>query len=176
MKNVLILSLLILNGLAFGQQKKTKKAPPIVKQNLPEPPKAKDYETIISEDSKKCFVYKVEEKKDSLVYVTENLLEYGWAGSNARLIITTYNYDASKKNPKYKSGDIYAPSQRLRYIDGHYKIEKNTLNFTPDKAENYQNRTFKLVYKPKTQNVESLKDENNHPFKKGDCSQPTISL
>lgn len=166
----------MLSGLAFGQQKKTKKAPPLIKKNLPEPPKAKDYDTLISEDSKKCFVYKAEEKKDSLVYVTENLLEYGWAGSNARLIITTYNYDPEKKKQTEKDGETLTQSQNLHFIDGRYKIEKNIFNFTPDKSENYESRTFKLIYKPKTQNVESLTDENNHPYKKGECLQPMISL
>ena len=163
----------MLSGLAFGQQKKTKKAPLIKAPKILPPPEPKE----LSEgDSKKCFVYKSEEQKDSIVYVTENLLEYGWAGSNARLIITTYNYDLAKKKQLEKDGEILTQSQSLHFIDGKYRIEKNIFNFTPDKSENYEDRIFKLIYKPKTQNVESLKDEKDHPYTKGECLQPMISL
>ncbi|MCD9855884.1 hypothetical protein LUD75_14255 [Epilithonimonas sp. JDS] len=176
MKNVFIIFLLMLSCLAFGQKKKTKK-PAITKSpTLLPPPRVDRSENLSSEDSKKCFVYKTEEQKDSSVYVTENLLEYNLSGSNARFIITTYNYDASKKSQTEKDSQIYAQSQRLRYIDGTYTIQKNTLNFIPDKAENYQNRTFKLIYKPNTQKVQSLKDEANLQYKKGECSEPMISL
>ncbi|MBV6878539.1 hypothetical protein NG800_001490 [Epilithonimonas ginsengisoli] len=175
MKTVFVIILIMMSGLTFGQQKKTKKAPPITPPTLLPPPEVKKLEDY-SKDEKKCFIYKSEEQKDSIVYVTENLLEYGWAGSNARFVITTYNYDAAQKSQTEKDGQIYAQSQRLRYIDGKYTIQKNILNFTPDKAENYQNRTFKIIYKPKSQKVESLKDESSHQYKKGGCTEPTISL
>lgn len=176
MKNIFVILLVMLSGLSFGQQKKTKKAPPIKAPKLLPPPEVKANSYITEADSKKCYIYKFEEQKDALTYVTENLFEYGWAGSNARLVITTYNYDPVKKKELEKDGEIQTQSQSLHFIDGKYKIEKNILNFTPDKSENYENRTFKLIYKPKTQKVESLKDENDHPYKKGECLQPMISI
>lgn len=176
MKNIFIILLVMLNALALGQQKKSKKQAVNKPPTLLPPPKIDRSEYPTSDNSKKCFVYKTEETKDSSVYVTENLLEYGWAGSDARFIITTYNYDAAKKGQNEKDGQIYAQSQRLRYINGTYTIQKNILTFIPDKAENYQNRTFKLSYKPKTQKVQSLQDEDSRLYKKGECAEPTISL
>lgn len=176
MKNLFVVTLVMLSVSAFGQQKKTRKAPPITPPKLLPPPEPKKLEELSEGDYKKCFIYKSEEQKDSSVYVTENLLEYGWAGSNARFVITTYNYDAAKKSQAEKEGQIYTQSQRLRYIDGTYTIQKNILNFIPDKVENYQNRTFKIIYKPKTQKVQSLKDESNKQYKTGGCPEPIISL
>lgn len=176
MKNLFVIILVILSGSVSGQQKKTKKAPQITPPKILPPPEVKEPKYLGADNSKKCFIYKSQEQKDSLIYITENLLEYGWAGSNARFVITTYNYDVAKKSQMEKDGQIYAQSQRLRYIDGKYTIQKNNLTFTPDKAENYENRTFKIVYKPKTQKVDYLKDEGSHQYKKGKCDEPVISL
>lgn len=176
MKNLILICIIMLSASAFGQQKKTKKPPPITRTEILPPPETKKIDEQNIDKTKKCFVYKMEEQKDSVVYVTENLLEYGWAADNARLVITTYNYVPAKKDMNKKEGNIYAQSQRLRYIEGTYTIQKGILGFIPDKAQNYQNRTFKIDYKPKTQKVQSLQDESNHRYTKGGCPEPTISL
>lgn len=64
------------------------------KSSLP-PPSAPN-STVISE-TENCFLFRQKEAKDSLVYVTENLLEYGRSENIARIIIVTSSYDPIKK-------------------------------------------------------------------------------
>ena len=175
MKNLIILTALSVGSLVFGQKKKSAKAPPIKEPTYYPVPEVKEY-NYEEHNSEKCFIYKTEETKNSVVYVTENLLQYGGATDNARMVITTYNYDSSKKQQTEKDGRIYSQSESLKYINGKSNLEKGNLNFTPDKKDKFQTRHFKVVYKPKTQKVDFLKDENNHPYKEGKCPEPTISL
>lgn len=88
----MLISLIICSG-TFAQEKKTTKTipPPPVRKELP-PPKI---QSLIKEDDEdtKCFVYIVKEEKEGRIFVTENLLEYGWNNDLARIVITTYDYD-----------------------------------------------------------------------------------
>jgi len=178
MKNLFIITILLICIFALGQKKKsTKMAPPPVvapKINPPATKKAPDF--TYWNNAAKCYIYRTEEKKDSLVYVTENLLEYGWVASNARMIITTYSFDPIKKQQVEKDGYIYGQSKTMQYIDGEFALEKGNLTFTPNKKDKFDVRHFKLVYKPKTQKVNYIKDENDRPYKIGDCPVPTVSL
>lgn len=163
--------LILLSGVSNGQQKKSKKVPPpivlkpIEKESVPEYPG--------TNDSKKCFVYKTEETKGAMIYVKENLLEYGWAGTNARMIVTTYQYDPAIKQ---KNENSYIYSKSLKFIEGDFKIENGKLNFTPDKTDLYQKQTFKLINKSKSKIIDHIEDEDQHQYKKGECLQPTVSI
>ena len=163
----------MLSGMAFGQQNKTKKAPPITPPKLISPPEVKIPEYPSEDDSKKCFVYTTEEQKDSRVYVTESLLEYGWASTNARIIITTYDYDPAKKQ---ENEDAYIFSKSLEFIEGDFKIENGKLGFMPEKSDKYQKQIFRLINKSKSKTIEYLEDEKKHQYKEGECLQPTISI
>ncbi|MNK85772.1 hypothetical protein D3C87_1056620 [compost metagenome] len=175
MRNLLLVLAVASSGLGYGQKKKPAKIlppPPIVMPKKAEPPQS----LAIQDDAKKCFVYVSEITKDSMVNVTENLLEYFPSGSNARMIITTYQYNPEVKKQLSGSGEMLAQTQQLQFIEGKYTIEKGTLTMTPDKKDRFDTRRFKLVNKPKTQTVINLKDEQNHLYKKGNCMEPMISL
>lgn len=175
MRNLLLLIAVAGSSVAYGQKKKSTKnlpPPPIVMPTKAEPP-----QSLAKEDnSKKCFVYVNEVPKDSMVAVTENLLEYFPSGSNARMIITTYQYDPEVKKKLSGSGETLAQTQQLQFIEGKYTIEKGTLTMTPNKKDQFEPRRFNLVNKPKTQTLLHLKDEQNHLYKKRKCLEPMISL
>ncbi|MBD8080914.1 hypothetical protein [Chryseobacterium caseinilyticum] len=175
MKNVLFVISLVSSSFAYGQKKKPARAippPPIVRKEIAEPPQSLS----INDDSKKCFVYVSEVAKDSVVAVTENLLEYFPSGRNARINTTTYQYDSKLKKQSNGSGEMLAQTQQLQFIEGNYTIEKETLTVIPDKKDKFDTRRFKIVYKPDTNTVINLKDEQNHLYKKGKCIEPMISL
>lgn len=165
MKNILVLIGLLSSSYTFAQVRKPTPIPP-----PPKPAKVSE------QKSEKCFLYTTEERKDALVYVTENLLEYGWAGSNARMIITTFNYDPLKKEKVEKEGYVYAQSKSMQFINGSYKIEKDILSFSPEKPDKFKQRRFKIYYKAKTKNEAYLEDEAKHPFKPGKCLEPMVSM
>ena len=175
MRNLLLVLAVASSGLGYGQKKKPAKIlppPPIVMPKKAEPPQSLS----IQDDAKKCFVYVNEVTKDSMVNVTETLLEYFPSGSNARMVITTYQYDPELKKKLSGSGETLAQTQQLQFIEGKYTIEKGTLTMTPSKKDQFEPRRFKLVNKPKTQTLLHLKDEQNHLYKKGKCLEPVISL
>lgn len=174
-KNILIFALLA-SSFAIGQKKKTSTkpiVPPPVIQRVPEE-KAPELVRTPSE-TEKCYVYKTETQKDSRVFVTENLFEYGWAHTNARLVITKYDYDFVKKKQAEKNGYVYAQSQTRKFIEGDFTIDNKILTFTPDKKED-EKRIFKLLYKPNSKSVDHLEDKDKNKYIIGDCLQPTVSL
>lgn len=174
MKNLLLVLAIASSGSTYGQKKKnTRYLPP---PSFGKAMKAEEPQSLSSADSKQCFVYKDEVVKDAMTYVTETLLEYDQPGSRARMIFTTYKYDALLKNQANESGEVLTQTQQLQFIDGNYKIDKGTLTMTPDKNNKYEIRHFKLVTKPKVQTVINLKDEQNHFYKKGKCLEPMISI
>lgn len=159
----------MLSGVSNGQKKKTKKTPPPIVFNPVVKEKVPDYPTV--KNSKKCFLYITEESKDARTFVKENLFEYGWSGDNARMVVTTYDYDTAAKKQSGNENYIYAKSKQ--YIEGLYRIDNNNLIFTPDKADKFGKQTYKII-KNKTKNGEELVDENNHRFQKGNCQQAII--
>ena len=170
MKHLIFILTAFSCGVVFGQQKDTTQ----ISLQISEPnPKIIPYAELLPEDreeTKQCFVYITEKQKDSLVYVTENLLEYGWNGSNARIVITTYNYEVSKKK---KINNIVTKKQ-LQFIDGEYKIDNGKLTFTPNKDEKFEQKTFNLIYNK--MKIDYLEDENGNKYTSGGCSQPIMSL
>lgn len=118
----------------------------------------------------------MEEKKDSLVYVTETLLEYGWNSDLARIIITSYDYDPIKKKEAKEAGYDLVQTETMQFIDGVFKIEKRTFTFTPDKLDRFKAQLFKITYKPKAKEIEFLIDENNNKLQPGECLQPMVMM
>ena len=181
MKNVIFIITMLSCGVVFGQQKKSNKTPfkvPEIKQEPkeepPPPPPAPSSSTI--SETENCFLFRQEESKDSLVYVTENLLEYGWNGDNARMLISSSNYDPVKKQEAEKQGMRLMQTETVQYIDGTFKIVKGILTFEPMKTEISERRTFKLIFKPKTRKIDYLRDENGNKYNKGKCPENTISV
>ncbi len=166
---------LLMCFVASAQKKKSKKIvpPPPVKE-VPAPPKVEKLP--LKDDDKKCFVYKMEEQKDSLTYVTETLLEYGWHSDLARMIITTYDYDADKKKKAEEEGYSLIQTETMQLIDGIFKIDKGIFTFTPDNSEKFKTQLFKITYKPKSKQVDFLTDENNNKLQTGECLQPMVSM
>jgi len=159
----------------YGQKKKPTKVPappPIVMA----PEAKKPQSPLIQDHSKQCFVYISEIPKDSLVAVTENLLEYFPSGNNARMVITTYQYDPKIKQQTDLAGDRYALTQKMQFIEGKYTLQNGILTMIPDKKDTFETRRFQLVKKPTTQTLLNLRDEDNHLYKKGKCIEPMISL
>ncbi|WP_343565735.1 hypothetical protein [Sphingobacterium sp.] len=179
MKKIFLVALIIFTHfIVFGQQKRSKKntiPPPIKKKEYPIP-EAKGIEDLIIEQKKKCFVYKIEEKKDSLLFVNSNLLEYGWAGDNARMVITSYHYDPIKKKEAEQKGDVLLNEEHVQFINGSYKTEKDILIFIPEKADRFKTRAFRLVYKSNVKEIDYLEDEDNNKYIAGDCSEPVVGL
>lgn len=179
MKGIFIVTFLIFTkALVFGQMESSS---PInilasIKQKAPLEQVGATKESFVQQ-TENCFVYTTEQQKDSLVYVSESLLEYGWAGANARMVITRYTYDPVKKEAVEKEGrKFFFPNQELQFINGTYKTEENTLIFTPDKVDQYEERTFKIVYTLKTNNIDYLVDEDNNNYLRGDCLEPVVGM
>jgi len=175
MKKLIMITALLMCFIGSAQKKKPKKiVPPPPVREVPPPPKIE--ELPFEDDEKKCFVFKAEEQKDSLTYVTETLLEYGWNNDLARIIITTYNYDSVKKNQADENGEILALTQNLQFINGTFKIEKDVFIFTPEKSEKFKTQLFKITYKSKTKKVDFLTDEDNNKLQTGECLQPMVKM
>jgi len=176
MKKLIMITALLMCFVGSAQKKKPKKIvpPPPVKE-VPPPPKIEEL-PFEEDDEKKCFFFKSEEQKDSLTYVTETLLEYGWNNDLARMIITTYNYDSVKKNQADENGEILALTQNLQFINGTYKTENDVFTFTPEKSEKFKTQLFKITYKSKTKKVDFLTDENNNTLKTGGCLEPMVKM
>lgn len=170
MKNLFIIITLLLGSFTFAQKKTTTK--PIVKPAPLESPKVNYPKEAVD----KCYIYTAEEKKDNLVQKTETLMEYGGSSIRARIIVTKTNYDPAEKIKADKEGYIYTQPSTIQFIEGKYNLENNTLHFTPDKADKFEKRTFKLVNKPKSKTLDYMKDENNNILKEGSCKEPVISL
>lgn len=175
MKKIIMITALLMCLVTSAQKKKSKKIvpPPPVKE-VPAPPKVEKLP--LKDDDKKCFVSKMEEQKDSLTYVTETLLEYSWHSDLARMIITTYDYDADKKKKAEKEGYTLIQTETMQLIDGIFKIDKGIFTFTPDKSEKFKTQLFKITYKPKSKYVDFLTDENNNKLQTGECLQPMVSM
>lgn len=175
MKNLIMITAILMCFVGSAQKKKMRKIiPPPPVREVPPPPKIE--ELPFEDDEKKCFVFKAEEQKDSLTYVTETLLEYGWNNDLARIIITTYNYDSVKKNQADENGEILALTQNMQFINGTYKIDKDFFTFTPEKSENFKTRLFKITYKSKTKKADFLTDENNKKLQTGECLEPMVKM
>lgn len=175
MRNLLFVFAVVGSNVAYGQKKKTKiiiPPPPIIMPTKAEPPKR----PAIEDQSTKCFVYINEVPKDSMVAVTENLLEYKPSSSSARMVITTYEYDPKLRSKANESGEMLARTQQLQFIDGTYDIEKDTLTMMPNNKDRFETRRFKIVNKPKTQTVINLKDEQKHLYKKGKCLETMTNI
>lgn len=173
MRKLMLATVLLTSCFAFGQKKTAKKqsVPPIVKPAPIETPKIE--QPISYDDEEKCFIYTKDEKKDNLVYNTEKLLKYGWASNNARIIITSYNYDPVEKQKAESSGDILGYPIKTQYIDGKYRIEKNTVFFTPDKTDKSDNQNFQLIYQSKK--LHHAIDNQNNILTKIKCPEQSIS-
>lgn len=179
MRKIFILTLFIFtHALTFGRAEISTKMPILasVGQEVPVE-QLRATKKAAGQQTENCFVYTVAQQKDSLVYVSESLLEYGWAGANARMVITRYAYDPVKKEAVEKEGrTFFFPDQELQFINGTYKTEDNILIFTPDKVDQYEERTFKIVYNPETNKIDSLLDENNNNYLRGDCLEPVVGM
>ncbi len=164
----LIFIIIILNCIvSFGQKKKSNK--------MLVPPKIlKIEEKPILEG--KCLIYKFEIPKDSLIFESTNLLEYGWSGENARIVIKTVQYDPIKEKKAKEEGYDMIWKRTLQYINGRYKIEKNILTFIPEKLDTHKIQTFKLIYKTKSKDLDYLIDENDKKYIIGNCLEPTIEM
>jgi len=175
MKKIFMLTALLLCITASAQKKKQQKIvlPPPVRE-IPPPPKIEKLS--FEDDDKKCFVYKNEEQKDSLVYVTETLLEYGWNNDLARMIITTYDYDPVKKKEAEEAGYDLVQSETLQFIEGSFKIDKDVFTFNPTKKDHFATQLFKITYKPKTKKVDFLTDKKNNKLQPGECLQPMVMM
>lgn len=175
MKKLIMITALLMCFVGSAQKKKPKKIvpPPPVKE-VPPPPKIE--ELPFEDDEKKCFVFKAEEQKDSLTYVTETLLEYGWNNDLARMIITTYDFDPVKKKEAEEDGYTLVQSETMQFINGIFKIEKDVFTFTPEKSEKFKNQLFKITYKSKTKKVDFLTDENNNKLQTGECLEPMVKM
>lgn len=175
MKKLIMITALSMCFMGSAQKKKPKKivTPPPVRE-VPPPPKIE--ELPFEDDDKKCFVFKAEEQKDSLTYVTETLLEYGWNNYLARMIITTYDFDPVKKKEAEEDGYTLVQSETMQFINGTFKIEKDVFIFTPEKSEKFKTQLFKITYKSKTKKVDFLTDENNNKLQTGECLQPMVKM
>lgn len=169
-----MITALLMCFVGSAQKKKPQKIvpPPVIKE-VPPPPKI---EAPKKDDSKKCFSFTMEEKKDALIYVTETLLEYGWNSDLARMVITTYDYDPIKKKEAEAAGYDLVQAETMQFIDGVFKIENGTFTFIPDKLDRFKTQLFKITYKPKTKEVEFLIDENNNKLQTGECLQPMVMM
>lgn len=176
-KIIILVPMIMAHILCFGQKKKSGKTDfPFPKiENTTRVPEAKKIEDLDLVPSKSCFVYNTEEKKDSLLFVNENLLEYGWAGDNARMVITSYSYDPIKKESAAKSGYVLLEERKMQFVNGSYKIQNDMLVFTPEKKEKFKTRRFRLLYKSRTKKIDCLIDEENNKFFPGDCLEPMVS-
>ena len=173
MKYLFTICAILLFSLTSAQKKRSGKVPPkISKQTVFErPPEVKKFEI---EDSKKCFVNTAKETKDGRDHFTDTLLEYGWSADNARIIITTYNFDREKEAEAKRSGLVFDASQKFQFINGNFTISKNILTFIPEKLEKFQKHSFKLIYRSKKLN--SLEGENKMILNKGKCLEPMVSM
>lgn len=175
MKKLLMITALLMCFVGSAQKKKPKKiVPPPPVREVPPPPKIE--ELPFEDDDKKCFVFKAEEQKDSLTYVTETLLEYGWNNDLARMIITTYDFDPIKKKEAEADGYILVQSESMQFINGTFKIEKDVFTFIPTKKDQFETRFFKITYKSKTKKVDFLTDENNNKLQTGECLEPMVKM
>lgn len=175
MKKIFLFTALLLCITASAQKKKPQKiVPPPPVRKIPLPPKIEKIS--FEEDDKKCFVYKNEELKDSLMYVTETLLEYGWNMDRARMIITTYDYDPVKKKEAEEAGYTLIQAETMQLIEGVFKIEKDIFTFIPTKKDRFETQSFKITYQSKTKKVDLLTDENNNKLQTGECLQPMVSM
>jgi len=167
MRNLIFIIIILNCIVSFGQKKKSNKmlVPPKILKIEEEP---------IPEE--KCFVYKFEVPKDSLIFESTNLLEYGWSGENARIVIKTVQYDPIKEKKAKEEGYDLIWERTLQYINGKFKIEKNILTFTPEKLNAHKIQTFKLIYKAKSKDLDYLIDENGKKYIVGKCSEPTIEM
>lgn len=141
-----------------------------------EPPLSKRAPVLILEKEEQCFVYKAEQHKDSLVYVAETLLQYGWNADMARMVLTTYTYDPVKKAKAEEAGYDLLSEKHIRFIDGRFKLEKDHLIFIPDKPDKFKPCTFRVIYQVKTDQIKHLIDENDRTLNKGDCPVPIVSM
>ena len=167
MKKLIMITALLMCFVGSAQKKKPKK-------EVPPPPEIE--ELPFDDDDKKCFVFRAEEQKDSLTYVTETLLEYGWNNDLARMIITTYDFDPVKKKEAEEDGYTLVQSETMQFINGTFKIEKDVFTFTPEKSEKFKTQLFKITYKSKTKKVDFLTDENNNKLQTGECLQPMVKM
>ncbi|MDR2238784.1 MAG: hypothetical protein LBE92_21935 [Chryseobacterium sp.] len=115
-------------------------------------------------------------KNDSMLLETKRTLEYDESGNNARIIISSKEYDPIKDQQAKKEGNRLVWQETAELINGRYKIENSILTFTPEKLNNNEVRTFKLVYKLKTKNLDYLKDEMNNKYGVGNCSKPIVGM
>lgn len=179
MKGIFIVTFLIFTkALVFGQMENSSPINTLTSiiQETPLEQVGATKESFVQQ-TENCLVYTVAQQKNSLVYVSESLLEYGWAVNNARMVITRYTYDPIKKEAVEKEGrKFFFPNQELQFINGTYKTEENTLIFTPDKVNKHQKRTFKIVYNPETNKIDYLVDDDNNNYLRGDCLEPVVGM
>lgn len=169
----MLISLIICSG-TFAQKKKTTKTipPPPVRKEF-SPPKI---QSLIKEDDEdtKCFVYIVKEEKEGRVFVTENLLEYGWNNDLARIVITTYDYDPVAVKKAEEEGYLLGQTQRLQFIEGTFNIKDHTYTFIPTKLDKFKTETFKISFEGKSKKVKHLTNNKNEVFEKGACLEPIL--
>ena len=169
----MLILIILLQAAAFGQNRTDKPVPPPVRIA---PPPSKREPVLIVEKEEQCFMYKAEQHKDSLVYVTETLLKYRWNSDRARIMLTTYTYDPVEKAKAEEAGYDLLSEEYVQFIDGRVKLEKNHLIFIPDKPEKFKSHTFTVIYQAETDQVKCLMDENNHILSTSDCPLPIVSM
>lgn len=170
MKNLFFLFAVFMSYNTVQAQKKTNK---IIPPKIAQP----EIRMISKDETKKCFVYNTNEpKNNSMILETKKILEYDESDNNARIIINSKEYDPIKDQQAKKEGDRVVWQETARLINGTSKIENNILTFTPEKLDNNEVRTFKLVYKIKTKKLDYLKDELNNKYVVGTCSEPLVSM
>lgn len=121
-------------------------------------------------------VFKTEKETDSLLYVKEMLLEYGWNNKLARIIETTYEYNPVKERKAKENGYVLAYSKQLQFIEGVFRIEQNIFTFIPDKSDKFKPQIFRIIRQSKTNHEIKFINEENNVFIKGDCLEPMISI
>lgn len=170
MKNLFFLFAVFISHNTVQAQKKTNKIiPPKITQQ--------EIRMVSKDETKKCFVYSTKEpKNDSMLLETKRTLEYDESDNNARIVINSKEYDPIKDQQAKKEGNRLVWQETAELINGTYKIENSILTFTPEKLNNNEVRTFKLVYKQKTKNLDYLKDKVNNKYAVGNCSKPIVSM
>ena len=192
MKNLILIITMFSFVVSFGQQKKSNKATQKVinTKKVPMPPpriteKPLKIIKVIPKiepksDQVNCFLYVNESSTDTLVSITENLLEYGWNNDLARMVISNFNYDPKIKKKLEKEGKTLNYTKTSQFINGSFSLEKGILTFIPDKDEANkinmvnENKIFRIILKPKSKNINYLKDENGNKYSKGECLEPII--
>lgn len=132
---------------------------------------------VLEDEETKCFTYLEKSEKNGRVYYKNHLLEFGWNGDNARIVITEYDYEKEVAEKIDKGEDVIATTETLQFIEGSYTIENEKLIFIPEKEKfsDYK-KDFIINYSDNSKkSIKELKDKKNS-WKKGDCLEKVPSI